>query len=549
MSLVPRPNITSIGIVQPELERLLEAAHEQALHAARGDSGARAQCASMLREAAGVLRMLELHDAIQLVQDMALTVADHDCSPQADEALAAAFKVLARYPAHVCTVREARPELLRPEHDLLRSRCGLAPMPEYLFLPPTGTTDCRCPPRSAMAHTEDPGSLVRRLRHLYQLGLLALVRGRFDPVHVHMMRRACERMLLLAGGGEAGERWWLLDGVLEAIATGALHATPGRLRVLRSGDGWLRDWASDPQCRGKALDVEQRRALLTLIARAAAGQRVREVRALTGMELVLPDDAMLARERRLLLGDPDADAAALVTAVQAEFHRVRRALDALDPGAAAGSDVLQEVGAALGEAARLLGSAGLEAASVPLEEQRERLDDRITTCGEADERMLQRLADVVVEAEAALGDFAREHGVAEAVSMNAGTVDTLTEARAAALRSARENIENVKREVALASEAEPQVLAVASARAELDLVRGALLMLGQRDSATLASRAIELLGTTAGGVAAQTSELLADLLVGLEYCIASLQVGDLPDNRVFDAVRPAVQSPRLAAAC
>lgn len=549
MSLVPRPNITSIGIVQPELERLLEAAHEQALHAARGDSGARAQCATMLREADGVLRMLELHDAAQLVRDMALTVADHECSPQVDEALAAAFQVLARYPAHVCAVRAARPELLRPEHELLRARCRLALMPEHMFLPQPGATDCRCPPRSAVAYTEDTESLVRRLRHLYQLGLLALVRGRFDPVHLHMMRRACERMLLLAGGGEAGERWWLLDGVLEAIVTGALHATPGRLRVLRNGDGWLRNWANDPLRRGEALDAEQRRALLALIARAATGQRVSEVRALTGMELELPDDATLARERQLLLGDPDAGAAALVTAVQAEFHRVRRTLDALDPGAAAGADVLQEVGAALGEAVQLLGGAGFDAVAVSLEEQRERLDDRVATCGEADERMLQRLADIVVEAEAALGDFAREHGVAEVANMNAGTVDTLTEARTAALRSARENIENVKREVALASEAEPHVLAVASVRAELDLVRGALLLLGQRDSATLASRAIELLGTAAGGAAAQASELLADLLIGLEYCIASLQVGEQPDNRVFDAVRPDMQSPRLAAAC
>ena len=55
MALVPRPSITSIEIARPELEQLLETAHESFRRGAGGDAQARAACAEHLRQAGFVV--------------------------------------------------------------------------------------------------------------------------------------------------------------------------------------------------------------------------------------------------------------------------------------------------------------------------------------------------------------------------------------------------------------------------------------------------------------------------------------------------------------
>jgi hypothetical protein len=194
-----------------------------------------------------------------------------------------------------------------------------------------------------------------------------------------------------------------------------LRATPERIRVLRTGDGWLRAWTRDPTQRGAALHPEQRSVLLSLVTRIDGGQRVDEIRSLAHLVSILPDDATLARERRRLLGVPDDDAAATIAAVHEEFRRVRRALDATTPGSGAGTEVLAEVNAALQRAVQALTAGGLAEVATRLELQSVQIEHCIGTGVEASVEELQRMADAVVEAEGALDDFARARGDRECV--------------------------------------------------------------------------------------------------------------------------------------
>jgi hypothetical protein len=535
---VSRVSIASLEIARPELERLIDTAYECCRRSWQDDADAREQCATLLRQADGVLRMLELHDAAQLARDMGLTLGEERIAPGHENLLEAAFQVLMRYPAYVCTRREPRPELLRPEHDALRMAGRLEPLSDASFLPALGLPGCHCPAREPSAQPD--AELPRRLRHLYQLGLLAVVRGRFDPVHVHMMRRASDRMLELAGGSEAGERWWLLGGVLEGFANGALRATPERIRVLRTGDGWLRAWTRDPTQRGAALHPEQRSVLLSLVTRIDGGQRVDEIRSLAHLVSILPDDATLARERRRLLGVPDDDAAATIAAVHEEFRRVRRALDATTPGSGAGTEVLAEVNAALQRAVQALTAGGLAEVATRLELQSVQIEHCIGTGVEASVEELQRMADAVVEAEVALDDFARARGIGNASVAAAFTGDTLAQARSMTLAQIREHLESAKRELAAVVDAGGADRPPASVRQGFEQVRGALRMLAEPDVASIAERACDLLGEPAAGLGAHdaaTGEHLADVLIALEYCIASLQAGDVPDRRILELAR------------
>ncbi|HNC70395.1 MAG TPA: hypothetical protein PKZ77_07915, partial [Pseudomonadales bacterium] len=75
----------------------------------------------------------------------------------------------------------------------------------------------------------------------------------------------------------------------------------------------------------------------------------------------------------------------------------------------------------------------------------------------------------------------------------------------------------------------------ASVRQEFEQVRGALRMLAEPEVASIAERACDLLGE--GEHDAATGEQLADVLIALEYCIVSLQAGDVPDRRILELAR------------
>lgn len=539
MSHVPRPSIASLAAARGELERLLDTARESAERARHGNADARAYATALLRQAERVLSILELHDAAQLARDMSLVTSDAQRFQSAGAALAAAFRVITRYPAYVCERGEARPELLRPETATLRSTNGQEPLSEASFLLDASFPDCRCPRQTAPAavHTDLP----RRLRHLYQLGLLAVVRRRFQPIHIHMMRRASDRMLNLCGGGDAGERWWLLGGVLEGFANGTLQATLERTRMLRAGDGWLRTHVNTPEQRDAALGAQERRTLLALVARAGAGQRIAEIRALHDLALTLPDDEALARERRRLLGEPDVDVTQTIVLTQNEFVTIRRALGTVTVESGADAGVLDEVEAALRRAVQVLTEGGQSHAATELGTWCTRIEHCGETATEMSVQSLQQLAETVIEVEVLLSGLAKKHGIEVAPATVALTGDTLAEARSLVLTHARERLESVKHELASAIDAGGVQQQAALIRHELLAMRGALLMLGYRDVAAIATRALELScrddAPTAEKEGGTHDEDLADVLIGLEYCIASLQVGDEPDRRILDLAR------------
>lgn len=227
-----------------------------------------------------------------------------------------------------------------------------------------------------------------------------------------------------------------------------------------------------------------------------------------------------------------------VAAAQAEFGAVRRTLDALTPGAAAGPDQLGEVAAALRRVAQTFVAEGLAEGAARLEASAADLDDDLRSRGEANTPTLQRLADVVVEAEVALDGFARTHGLEHVLQGGVAIGDTLTQARNLTLMLARECIESAKRELAAAVDAGGTGPWSTGARTQIDAVRGALHVLGHGRAGAVAARVLALLDAVGNeAVGGDLGEGLADVLIALEYCIASLQVGEEPDRRVLEVAR------------
>lgn len=111
--------------------------------------------------------------------------------------------------------------------------------------------------------------------------------------------------------------------------------------------------------------------------------------------------------------------------------------------------------------------------------------------------------------------------------------EALDEARHTLLQSAREAVESVKRDVSSYAESNFDAMVLAPSVAQLHAVRGALQILEHPRAAAVAGQTAQSIldsiangCTLAGGAFA---ELLADLLICLEYYLAALENAEDPD--------------------
>ena len=546
MYFKPVLNPASLNIVRPELSRLLRQAQADFALATQPSSEGQGleACIAALQQADGVLRLLELTDAAQLARELVAVIG---ASPPADaaasDAVSRALHVLARYPDYLAGCEHAVPQVLVEDINAMRALQSLPELPETCFLPQCRAPVCQCPelhPAGA-ACVADEG-LPRRLRHLYQVGLLGVIRGHADPVHLRLMQRAAERMLGLTGGGAAGEYWWLLGGVLEGFAGGTLLPGRSRLRALSRADAMFRDYLRHPARRDELVSPQLREEMLGLVARAGEGTRASDIRARAGLGAVALGDAQLEEERARLLGVSTEALDAMVTAVGAEFRTTREALEELAAQGEVRAAALDGVRDALARVQERLQAGGLPGAALLLAREMETLGTRRADGAALGKDELLNLADAIVQTEASLGAFVRsQRGAgggaqrgAAALAAPAAARDIADEAQLMLLRSARDCLDAVKRDVNAYVDSRYDVQTLAGSTAQLNAVRGALLMPEHPRAAAIAVGMIDALGRGspehAAGVHERIAEVLADVLICLEYYLAALENGEAPDQ-------------------
>ncbi|MFP5441811.1 MAG: Hpt domain-containing protein, partial [Gammaproteobacteria bacterium] len=173
---------TSLNLVKEELDATLRQAEAGlADYAANpGNAAALEPCIEALHQAWGVLRVLEIPGGAELAQELE-NVAREVSQSGPDEARLAALgnsiMVLGRYIEFMQIKGRGLPQLLVPALNALRQSIGKPPVPESAFFscdlaakrPGEGT--------DALESDAEIQRLARRLRQMYQVGLLGVLRG------------------------------------------------------------------------------------------------------------------------------------------------------------------------------------------------------------------------------------------------------------------------------------------------------------------------------------------------------------------------------------
>lgn len=522
-------NPASLNLVRPELLqllRLVQGEFEELLQP--GQSKGPGACCAMLRQADGVLRLIELPDAALMAAGVAELVATAPAAgSRAAQGVLHGLFVLTRHLDYLSGCREAIPDLLVEEINAIRQLLGRPPIGEGFFAGLDGRGPVE-PPRSAVRTPPDVAA-IKRLRHMFQAGLLGLMKGRPDPVNHHLLRRAAQRMRQLG----AGPVWSMLEAVLDGLASGELGIVPARLRLLGRVDREFRAAVQDPP---GAPDQGLQAELLFLASKCTRSALCTRLREDCGIRSRALGDQELAEERRLLMGASIASIDSMARALREEIRELK---ETLEEAARAGVDVaaLADPGNRLRRMAGVLRDGGLAALATTLDTQLERLG------GQPDASVarstLAGIADALVGVEATLEGLGNTQALARRMreqstgAAGGAARQVLDAARQMMLQSARESIETTKSAVSAYVEEAAGAGVLADAPAALATVRGSLQMLEQSRAAALVSAAGEIIERTVAGDSPYAPEAfgesMADVLICLEYHLAALEAGEEPD--------------------
>lgn len=517
---------SSLGLVRDELFATIEEAEaslEQFI-VERNNGSLLQQAVDNLHQVRGTLNLIELTGAELLAQEVLDQATDIPAGvgQERDAQLAAlsnALHVLRRYLEGLDVHRQEMPELLLPAINDLRQACRQPPLPESFFFS-VRLDQARprmAPPALDAAAKESEG---RRLRQMYQVGLLGFIREHNPAASMKLMGRAMSRLDKLFANEPRGRLCWLSAAALEAQNDGQLLPRKSRKQLFSRIDRELRQMLINGAYEPPRSLLKE---LLYLVALSGGqGPMAAEVRELFGIIALPFTDHLLEEEYQRLSGPGKAVMRSLSSAIREELASVKDLLDLIERGTLQG-DGLSSLHALLGKLSKTLAMVGLSSAGNSLATQLPTVNKWCEgTPAEADE--LIALADAVLYVEGMVATLERGERVSlprPEPELCAFAQHQLFEARIVVLDEARAGLALAKRAITAYLEAAGDRMHLANVPFSLQAVRGGLWFLGQERAAVLVGACADYIQTQmldAEQMPAEARlEVLADALSSLEY--------------------------------
>ena len=542
-------NLTSVSLVKEELVTSIESAtgYLDQFAVDHGNKAALEQCIQVLRQVNGVLQMVQLTAAELLAQEMLTAMSDilQDRQPSPEELLEAvgtAFYVLTRYLDFVQHRATPRPELLIPYINSLRLARAQAPVPESHFL--RCRADATVPGAvSSAVMSEDLKTFVRRFRHMYQVGLLALLKGKpRGPAYI-MMARALQRIASVCAGRPNGRLWLVAGAALNGMASREMLVNRSRVMVFSMLDRRLRNICRDGDAvlDQPAPPVLIKECLYWLALSGAGGQGAKLLQTFGVRELPYREPEL--ERDRASLGGPGATAiAAVASALDEELSGVRRMLD--------DADVIGTSG--LGEDAGLVDTLRRIANTLILLNFK-RIGDQLASAtanyqsmagagGKVAEEALQHLTSQILAVDSTIRALRQTSSIELDESGHADIAldrSQLAEAELAVLKEAEAGLSLIKRALASYAESGFDHGHIRNVATTLNSVRGGMIVLSLGRAAAVVERLTHFVEavidqkSVAPGVD-QLLEIFADAIISLEYYLGEVKLHRKVDMQSLD---------------
>ncbi len=536
-------SVSSIELVQPEIENtILQAEKSLERFQENRDSGEDLQnCIDYLNQLRGIFVLVEVQGCVLLCQESVYLANEVPVGATDDKNglltnLSNAIFLLRRYTEYFSQSRQDFPELLLPIINELRMARKSKPYPESHFfdLTPNQHFDATTLlDASVCQKLGDFDHHAKRFRHMYQVGLLDLLRDRNIPIGLQLINRASKGCVRLCYGQPMSEFWALVSILTEVFLAEKIAILDPRKRLFMKIEKYLREMAMvGTVVAAKSAPDSIRKELLYLIA--LSGNQSDKVKNLLNGFNIQPfafNEIDLQRESRRLFG-PGADVLkSLSSAMQEELTQLKDKLDLLERHGDPQQDDITFICAVFERLSSTLSMLNLPKISSVCEQQVKRIALWIEQDKQVTESELMQVADIVLNIEQAIKCF-EETGIQADVDTGIQTGSDqgpfLIEAILVLIEESKSGLSLVKRSISSYIDSRGDKLHLANVTQVLNSVRGAMAIISQEKAAALLALCVDCVNTELLDTDALPESLLletlADALTSIEYFIESMNV-------------------------
>ena len=509
-------------------------------------------CIESLQQIRGSLDLIQLHGACELSGEILVTATSINIEKNEEleeklSVLTKGFFILSCYFEYTQQHEVGMPVLLIPYINDLRLVNRQPVMPESYFESSTATY--RCPPSEKLEEAtriEDFTLMLRRFRHMYQLGLLGVIKDINIEHSLKLMQRAVTKVYKLSKGRTSETLWWLSATALQAFIDGNIISTVARKRLFARIDKQLRmlEKKGEPTLDGP-LEEELLVELAYYISLVAeVNDDYKKIQHLYGFNSLSYNETLLQRETISLTG-PNADTVQSVAEVlRVELSVAKENMEKSQVAEGMADRDYEDTLARVQRIKEILNVVGLTSAADVLSQPLEKLQTACKDDAPLDEENNMLVVDAFLYVESVLSsltsrNFSGEQ-LAELNQQNQNEVissNNLLDAQLVVIEEAEKGIVFLKQAITAFTDSEYDKAHIKDFSEKLQEIRGGMTVLALPRAAAIVAACHEfienaLMSTDEIAALEHMLETFADALICLEYYLDCMKVDKnvSPDN-------------------
>ncbi|WP_250658329.1 hypothetical protein [Alkalimarinus coralli] len=533
----------SFELVQSEIETTVKQAEKNLERFQENrESGEDLQnCIDFLNQLRGIFVLVEIqggvllcHEAVSLANEVPVGATDDKNNLLTS--LNNALFILRRYIEYYQQRREDHPELLLPIINELRVAIKNKPFPDSHFFDvdmQRKVDHCVNLDIADASEITDFDLRARRLRHMYQVALLGIIREQNLSVSTKLLTRSALGLSKLCGNSPLSGLWCLLAIAGQAINDRQMEATQSRKRLLMRIERYTKElvYVGKVVTSKTAPDSIIKELLYILSLSGSNNQEVRDILQAYDVKPLALDEQKLVSHRKRLFG-PGVDVLrSLSGALIEEISQLKDKLDIIERGIDPDVTDFSVISSGLEKLASTLVMLDLTQLAELATSQNEALKTWSEGGKTPTEEELIAVANAVLTIEQAIKRF-EETGITpeldNSIKVEQGVENSpyLSEAMIVVTDEAQSGITLTKRAITAFVESNWDKMHLANVKTTLNAVRGSMFMVGEERLAAALAASAECIDNELLEKDSRPEEsvldTLADTLTSLEYYIETI---------------------------
>ncbi len=410
----------------------------------------------------GVFKVINLPGASMLAEHLELLghkiLAHHEKDNERElAAMSNAIMVLMHYLEYVEVKKQALPVLLIPTINEMRFFLSRALITESVFFDLGDNPERPPKPVNPQPDLQQLQASGRRLRHMYQVGLLGILRNESITANAKMMSRAVSRIDALCGNTPISKLWWLALAVLEAVGSESVQLNVARKSLLGMMDRQIKNLINlgESVLQKEPPKVTVQECVYIASLAGPAGEYLQQVTRHYQLETGGLTDENLRLEQEILRGPGGTVIRSVAEALSEELNQIKDALDLGARGAANDDEGFSSIAESMRKVANTLIMLGLSKAAGVFKTKADLVNNWSTEDVDPESEEFNEVADALLYVENSVATLSPRRGPdsnlynskAEEAIHDGISVTQLDDARRVVVGEARAGLSLAKRAI------------------------------------------------------------------------------------------------------